>query len=261
MTGPAAAGPALPAAGGPVIIAGSPQAGVGVLREALASGQEVSWIDATGLVHLGHQVATVWSRVDGRSAAPQALTQSAVRSLLQTMLAGRLAADGRRRWAAATVPAPRAGLDFFARVFPAARFVCAHRSCDAVIRAVLAVNRWGLGGDGTGFDGYVMKHPWSPAAAVAEFWADQAEALAGFEADHPEACLRVRYEDMAASPESTDSALADFTGLRLGTTAGGAVAPRGPAPVPGRIPAGLMDRVNKLMTDLGYPELEWPERA
>jgi hypothetical protein len=159
------------------------------------------------------------------------------------------------------VPAPREGLDFFARIFPAARFVCLHRRCDGVIRAVLAANRWGLGGDGTGFDGYVMKHPWSPAAAVAEYWATQTEALAGFEADHPEACLRVRYEDMAANPESAASALAGFTGVYLDTAVRGVGAPEKSAPVPGRIPAGLMDRVNKLMTDLGYPELESPERA
>jgi hypothetical protein len=255
-------GAVLPAvAGGPVIIAGSAQAGVVVLREALTSAQTVTWIDAPGIVHLGHQVARVWSRVDGRRAAPQALAQAAVRSLLQSMLAGRLATDGRRTWAAATVPAPREGLDFFARIFPAARFVCLHRRCDGVIRAVLAANRWGLGGDGTGFDGYVMKHPWSPAAAVAEYWAAQTEALAGFEADHPEACLRVRYEDMTASPESAVSALADFTGMHLDATLSGADALAKSAPVPGRIPAWLMDRVNKLMTDLGYPELEPPERA
>jgi hypothetical protein len=143
---------------GPVIVVGSAQSGVAVLRRAPAAGGSVTWIDASALVHLGHQVARIWARA--------------------------------------------------------------------------------------------MQHPLSPAAAVAEYWAAHTAALAGFEAAHPDRCLRVRYEDMLADPAEASSVLRDFTGAQ---SADGMA---GMPPAPELVPAELMGRVNDLMTGLGYPALE-----
>ncbi len=160
--------------------------------------------------------------------------------------------------------APRAGLDFFARTFPSAKFICLHRRCDAVIRTVLAAHPWGIVGDGTAFHSFVMMHPWSLPAAVAEYWAAQTKVLSDFETDHPDRSLRVRYEDMLTCPDETSSRLVGFTGLTLRIGSNEATGPTGRAvgsagdtlPAPKRIPLELVSRVNTLMTVLGYPTLE-----
>jgi hypothetical protein len=258
MRQPGQVSEALPARG-PVIVVGSAQSGVAVLRRALAAGGSVTWIDAPALVHLGHQIARIWARADGRANGASALARTAASSLLQVLIAGRLAADGRGTWSATTVPEPADGLEFFAGMVPAARFVCLHRRCDAVVRLVLAAHPWGIDA-GIGFDRFVMQHPFSPAAAVAEYWAAHTAALAGFEAAHPDRCLRVRYEDMLADPAEASSLLRDFTGvwLDLAVESAGAQSADGAAgmpPVPELVPAELMGRVNDLMTGLGYPAL------
>jgi len=242
---------------GPVIVVGSAQSGVAVLRRALSAGGSVTWIDAPALVHLGHQIMRTWAMAEGRPNGASALARTAASSLLDVLIAGRLAADGRGTWSATTVPEPGDGLEFFAGIVPAARFVCLHRRCDAVVRSVLSAHPWGIAA-GIGFDKFVMRHPLSPAAAVAEYWAAHTAALAGFEAAHPDRCLRVRYEDMLADPAGTSSLMREFTGAHVDlpvNSAGSQTADFMP-PVPELVPAELMSRVNDLMTGLGYPALE-----
>jgi hypothetical protein len=243
-----------------VIVVGSAQSGVAMLRRALTTGGSVTWIDAPALVHLGYQVARTSAMAEGRANGTSALARTTVSSLLLVLITGRLAADGRQTWSATTVPEPGDGLEFFAGMVQAARFVCLHRRCDAVVRSVLAAHPWGIS-PGTGFDKFVIKHPLSPAAAVTEYWAAHTAALAGFEATHPDRCLRVRYEDMVADPAKTSSLLRDFTGAQVDIVVdgGGAQSADGTAvmpPAPELVPADLMGRVNDLMTDLGYPALE-----
>lgn len=264
MKQPGAVREALPERG-PVIVVGSAQSGVAVLRRALAAGGSVTWIDAPALVHLGHQVARTWAMAEGRANGTPALARREVSSLLQVLITGRLAADGCRAWSTTTVPEPGDGLEFFAGMVPAARFVCLHRRCDAVVRSVLAAHPWGIS-PGTGFDKFVMQHPLSPAASVAEYWAAHTTALARFEAAHPDRCLRVRYEDMLADPAEASSLLRDFTGAQVDIVVDGAGAQSADGtaampPVPGLVPAELMGRVNDLMTDLGYPALEFAPTA
>ena len=250
-----------------IIVLGSAYSGIAILRQALMAQDGVAWIDAPGLVHLGHQVARIWSRVDGRRdstpGAASGMARNAIGTMLQSMLLGRLALEGGEFWASTTVPSPREGLDFFARMFPSAKFVCLHRRCDQVIEAVLAAYPWGMAGDGTGFDNFVMMHPWSPAAAIAEYWATHTEVLTRFEADNPARCLRVRHEDMLANPDDTASSIADFTGMVLRISP---VTPMPGTPLaanqaddrprnPERIPAELLARVNSLTGELGYPLL------
>lgn len=243
---------------GPVIVVGSAQSGVAVLRRALAAEGSVTWIDAPALVHLGHQIVRTWARAEGRANGASALARTAASSLLEVMITGRLAADGRDTWSATTVPEPVDGLEFFAGMVPAARFVCLHRRCDAVVRLVLAAHPWGID-PGIGFDRFVMQHPLSPAAAVAEYWAAHTAALAGFEAAHPDRCLRVRFEDMVADPAETSSLLRDFTGAQVHIAVNGAGAQTADfmPPVPELVPAELTGRVNDLMVGLGYPALEF----
>jgi Sulfotransferase family len=250
---------------GPVIVVGSAQSGVALLRRALAAGGSVTWIDAPSLVHLGHQVARTSAMVQGRADGTSALVRKAVNSLIQVFITARLAADGRRAWSATTVPEPRDGLEFFAGMMPTARFVCLHRRCDAVVRSLLAARPWGID-PGAGFDQFIIRHPLSPAAAVAEYWAAHTAALAGFETAHPDRCLRVRFEDMLGDPAGASSLLREFTGAQVDIVVdgAGALSAGGTAVLPAapeQVPVELMCRVNDLMTGLGYPALEFAPAA
>jgi hypothetical protein len=247
----------------PVIVVGSAFSGAAALRQALISREEVAWIDAPGLVHIGQQVGRVWARVDGRGDHVPSFAWSSIGKLLQSMILGRVAVEGVRTWAAMTAPSPREGLDFFARMFPTARFVCIHRRADDVIASVVGANRWGFTNNGHGFDRFIMMYPWSPGAAIGEYWVSQTTVLTGFEAAHSSRCLRVRYEDITARPAEVAAELGDFADQFRHIDLAEAVASTrkgigevGEEPVPPeRIPPDLVSRMNHLLAMLEYPLL------
>jgi hypothetical protein len=50
-------------------------------------------------------------------------------------------------------------------------------------------------------------------AAVAAYWCASTSALLDFEAAHPARTLRVRYEDLTASPATATEPVFEFLGL------------------------------------------------
>jgi hypothetical protein len=233
----------------PLIVAGCAFAGVRTLREAVLACESMAWIDAPRFVHLGHQLAGLWTRIDGRPNV--SLQRSAIGALLNAMLIGRLAGSGARSWAAATEPAPSEGLDFFATLLPTARFICLHRRCDTVALSVVRARPWGISGAGATLDAYATKHPWNQATALTDYWATQTQALLAFEAAHADRCLRVRFEDIIADKTGVESRLAGFAGLplRLQTADDDVVTGSLPSD---QLPDGLLRRVNDLMEELKY---------
>jgi hypothetical protein len=106
-------------------------------------------------------------------------------------------------------------------------------------------------------------------AALAAWWAGHAGPVLAFEQDHPQACLRVRYEDLAADPVRAERDILTFLGLDAHILAlpefpgddgpdpaglTGADAPGCGADLPaGQIPPPLLAQVNNLHARLGYP--------
>ncbi len=134
-----------------------------------------------------------------------------------------------------------------------------------VIRAALARSPWGLAGQA--YRPFIAAQPGSTVAAPAAYWVAHAEALLSFEADHPDECLRVRFEDLPSAMESTPVALNSFLGLATTSY------PRPPSPREDdppepdadtppsaalpleQMPSALLARVNGLLGRLGYPSL------
>jgi hypothetical protein len=258
-------------AGGPVAVLTFGFSGVQSLESVLAGHPGLTCTSGTGVIPVCAQVAATWKQVEQGTAAMSALAASSVRALAGSMITCILAAAGGNRWCEiATAPASSA--DTFARLFPRAQFVCFHRSCAQVVSAATQVSRWGLAS--TGIGDFAARYPGNNVAAVAAYWCANTSALLEFEAAHSGQSLRVRYEDLTARPEATESSVLEFLGLtryrpglpgRAAETAS-AAPPSGltgtglpdastePMPVD-LLPAPLMDRVNDLHAQLGYPAI------
>lgn len=257
--GDAAAGPE------PVIALTYAHAGALELQARMALHPQLACTAGTGLLTLCHQAAATWRRIDGRGpGAPMTqLAASSVRRLAVPMMIAGMAGTGARRFYETAADPPEAA-GTFVTLFPATKVLCVHRSCPAVIRAALAASPWGL--VGPAFAPYLRAYPGSTFAALLAWWIGHTAGLLAFERAYPEACLRVRREDLAASPAGTLDGIRQFVGLEPPPPW---LAP--PPPPPGshaasedqagvtagfpfdQAPAMLRDRAAALHAELGYP--------
>jgi Sulfotransferase family len=247
-----------------VVVVGYLYSGSALFREAVAAQDGPAWIDAPGLVSTTYQLGSLWQRMDGRPGGMSmlsAVARKSIRSLLQTMLIARLIRDGARTWVAGAVPLPQEALDFFAEIFGGVKFVCLYREFDDFVTSTMVSHRWGIAGTGMGFDKFAMEYPWNPVAALTKYWIGHTEALANFERNHPDKCLRVHYSDLIVQPERVMSRFQEFTKWELrpwptvgaGHREAGLAVAGDLARVPReRIPEELLGKVGTLMAEIGY---------
>jgi hypothetical protein len=263
---PKPAGPESTARAAPVIVLTSACSGADWLLSLLDRHPDLSCTSGTGILPLCEQAAAVWRNADGQAGGPLSpLAAASTRALASGIITSVLAREGKRRWCEAATAPPRTA-ETFLQIYPGTSVLCLHRACPDVVRAILRASPWGIAGGG--FAPFISAHPGSTVAALAGYWAAQTGDLLAFERAHPEACLRVRYEDLAAAPGDTLGKVASFAGIgEIGQQAApraenGAVAaaepgnpaPQGPLPV-GQIPLALLTRVNDLLQKLDYPPL------
>lgn len=252
----------------PVVVLTYGYSGGQLLQALLDSQPELACTAGTGVLPACAYAAAAWRQADGRPEAPlSALAVTSIRRLAIQMITVIAARTGRRRWCE-TAAADPSMAGTFLRLFPATRFVCLHRAYPDLSSALLQASPWGL--SGPMFAPYVSVHPFSTAAALADWWAGHAGPLLEFEQNHPEACLRVRFEDLASDPGSVLQNLQSFLGLSTktpgfpqlqppdqqnqtpGQAAGLGVASQFPI---SQLPADLVSRINELHTQFGYPPL------
>jgi protein-tyrosine sulfotransferase len=143
---------------------------------------------------------------------PPALPAEAIATVRDTVdrIYGRyLARRGKPRWCDKSLDSILSA-DLLAELFPQARFVCLYRHCMDVIASGAEACPWGV--SRFGFDPYVAQNPGNTVAAIGSYWADTAQMMLGFEERQPDRCHRVRYEDLAASPEEVTASLLSFLG-------------------------------------------------
>jgi hypothetical protein len=246
---------------GPIIVLTYAHAGAELLTRALSASPSLACTSGTGLLPLCHSAVTTWQKVEDRGGAASALAMQSVRVLASTMAAVIQARAGASRWCETAFAGPAAA-ETFLRVFPAATFLCLHRSLRAVLAESIRIYPWGLGG--SPFWPYSGSHPGNNVATVAAYWAACTEQLLEFETTHPESCLRVRHEDLVADPQRQASEVFTFLGLGTParTTPGHSPVVTGPAnadadapgpPMPTtQIPPPLLARVSELHGRLDY---------
>jgi hypothetical protein len=250
----------------PVIVLTYAHAGSERLQHRLASRSTLACTSGTGLLPLLEQAATTWRGIDGHGGPLSPLAASSLRAMADAMITSILFRTGETRWCEiAQAPAMYAGT--FLKLYDTAKFVCLHRNCPDVIRAGVQANPWGLAD--SPFGPFAAAYPGSSVAAIAAYWAAFTESLLEFEAAHPRACHRVRYEDLVDDPHDVTDRISAFLGLgpddapapgRPGDDAVPAgtrdLAPDAGSRVPtSKIPQPLEARVNELLVRLGYPRL------
>jgi hypothetical protein len=248
-----------------VVVLTYAHAGGARLQALLADRLGFACTSGTGILPLCHQAAAAWRHAEDRpaDAVLTPIAATSIRSLVAMMATTITARIGRPRWCETTT-VQRDVAETFLSLFPRTRFICLHRACDGVIGAALAARPWGL--SGPAFAPYVAAYPASTVAALTAYWAAHAGPLLAFEAAFPEACQRVRFEDLDAEAGGGVDSLADFLGhsgpLRAAPLGGrGAeTTPSGsgdgpPLPV-GQLPAHLRNQVDELHARLGYAPLE-----
>ena len=244
----------------PVIVIAYAGSGADRLRSALSAFPALACTRQTGILPLFHQAVTTWQAVDGNAGeGVSPLAAASLRALSAGLMTAVLARQGGKRWCE-FASAPPAAAQTFARLYPQARFLIAHRRADTAARAIIGASRWGL--EGPELAPYVSAHPASPVAALADYWAAHTAQQLEFEQAHPDKCHRLRVEDLTADPARALQGISDFlaldgTGVPLTLTHDDDRDPPADASVTGlptdRIPAPLLARVNELHRALGYP--------
>jgi hypothetical protein len=251
--------------GAPVIVLTYAHAGVELLTQVLSASPSLACTSATGLLPLCHEAISTWQQADGRDGPPSPLATQSVRALAATMITVFLARRGAPRWCETAFASPAAAHTFL-QLFPAARFLCLHRSLRGILGEAVRAYPWGLGD--SPFWAFSAAQPGNNVATIAAYWVTRTQALLDFEAEHPKSCLRVRYEDLAA--DCGRQMIEIFAALRLDArelrvlrqpgqsrTAGDADADFGLPTPAARIPPELLARVRDLHSRLAYDS--WAE--
>jgi hypothetical protein len=246
----------------PVIVMAYTGSGADQLRPVLSAFPELVCTQQTGILPLCHHAVTVWHAVDGRTGDGfSPLAAASARALSGQLITAILAREGGSRWCEFTSAGPAAAKTF-ARLYPQARFLIAHRRADTVVRAITSASPWGL--EGPEFAPFLSAHPANPVAALSDYWARHTTQLLEFEQAHPGACLRVHAEDLTADAAQARPDISAFLARDGGDMSpsftqddrrsrpAGEDAPAGGLPLD-RIPASLLAQVNDLHHSLGYP--------
>jgi hypothetical protein len=260
----------VPATGSsPVVLLSYPHGGAETVTRMLAGEPSLACTTATGIVPLCHLALQAWQQAEG-TGPPSGLAVKSVRALATQMITIIQAGYGATRWCETAYASPSA-VASFRQIFPGTTFVCLHRGLSSVLGEAAGSYPWGLGG--SPFWPYSGAHPGNNAATVAAFWAACTEQLLDIETQFPDACLRVRHEDLAGQGPLGLAARLGLDGTRdtapappdpagppdLARPLDAANGSAGPGPLPplpaGQLPAPLLAKVADLNTRLGYPAL------
>jgi hypothetical protein len=248
----------------PVIVLAAPYSGVGWLRSLLERDPELACTSGTGILPLCEQAMAAWRNADGPAAgSPSALAVTATRALASTIITSLLAREGKWRWCEFSVANAQAA-ESFLHLYPGTRILCLHRACPGVVRATLDASPWGLAS--AAFAPFTSAYPASTVAALTAYWVARTGALLAFEQSHPQACLRVRFEDLAAAEHATAERISSFLGIvgfecpvepagddqPLRESDGSGLDTDFPVDL---IPSTMLAQANDLLQQLGYPTL------
>jgi len=203
----------------PVFVLCAARSGSTLLRFMLDAHPDLACPPETNMPGLCALLATVWSLIEGaplaaeRGAEPPKIPDAAIagiRHTVELMVGSYLARREKKRYCDKSLGAARHA-ELLRRIYPEAKFICLYRHPMDVIASGLEACPWGL--NGYGFEPYIASSPGNAVLALASFWADSAAEILSVEERFPEACYRVRYEDMVCDPEGVADGIFRFLGV------------------------------------------------
>ena len=163
-------------------------------------------------------------------------------------------------------------------LFPELRAVLVFRHVMDTIASGIEASPWGF--SAYGYGPYTQAWPGNSVAALANYWLDHVDRALRWEKEHPDACHRVRYEDLVLAPEATMTGIQEFLGVRTDLSVLSRAFSREPARGPGdykvehttavhgasigkgkrvpisMLPPPLLDAVQEKLQRLGYDRLD-----
>lgn len=204
----------------PVFVLSASRSGSTLMRFILDSHPDLACPPEAGAIAACAALMHVWDILENAGADDPADTEAAgrvgsaaalaaVRDAVDGIYGRYLRRRGKRRWCDKSLDSHR-GAELAARVYPEAKFICLYRHCMDVIAAGVEACPWGL--HRYGFDGFAAQYPGNNVTAIGSHWLAAVQSMMAFEEKHPDACHRVRYEDLVTAPEETVAAMFSFLG-------------------------------------------------
>lgn len=267
---------------GIALIVGAARSGTTLLRMILNAHCQVACPAETGIPSLVQLLGRVWATVSGSAAVPdgglQAGLNAQVRAAAIAPMWHYCSQTHKRVYCDKSLDSVYR-LEPFSRVFPEARYIILVRHVMDTVASGLEASPWGF--NAYGYAPFIEGSVDNFVQGLASYWQAHVQAALDWEQAHPHTCLRVRYEDLVASPESVMASIWDFLKVDQDTDAVARALARphdvtGPGDykiaytkeiradsvgrgrrVPiGLIPPGLLDALNKLLESLKYEQLD-----
>lgn len=178
----------------PIVILTYARSGLAPLASALECDTRILPLRGVDAVGICATLTSSWRSLAGGAKELPDVAGDAIKSVIQAMVCTLQPASA-IRWASYSVGTAEVA-DSFATLYPAAKFLCLHRSCADTVYSALAACRWGL--TGYGFDRFAASHPGNSVAALTDYWVTHTERLVQFEQAHLGQCHRILYEDLRA---------------------------------------------------------------
>ena len=260
--------PPKPVGGSHVIVLAHAHRGAERMGALLTGQPSLACTAGTGVLQLCDQAASTWRGAQRTGSTLSVLAASSVRALTGSLISVITAQEGRPRWCEVSTASARSARTFL-ELYPQTKIICLHRNCADVVHASVPgypVHEGrlpvGHGPGGRGEPGEPGE-PGDPMAGAASHWQVRTESLLALERDHAAQCLRVRYEDLVASP-ATAAGIVSFLGLdrRPGldwpgpAESGPEVRHQDAALLAARIGSPLLEQINRLHAELHYPAIE-----
>ncbi|MGH9070279.1 MAG: sulfotransferase family protein [Acidimicrobiales bacterium] len=174
----------------------SARAGSTLLRFILDSHPEIACPPETNLGQACERLAYVWGVIEGEGKlSPSALLK--VRRALEPALRYSLRRSKARLFCDKSLVNVEVA-ELFRTVFPGARFICLYRHGMDVVHSLIEASPWGYGLYGV--EPYAASSAANTVVGMARYWIDKTTNIFNFEEQHPEECLRLRYEDLVCEP-------------------------------------------------------------
>ncbi len=260
----------------PFFILCTSRSGSTLLRLRLNMHKDIACPPEMDLPHALSALEFVWKAIGGLEPGEPPMVRRKLRSAVSEPLDLYARERGKSIWCEKT-PTNIDGVDLLLHAFPRARFICLYRHPMDMISSGIEACRWGYGA--YGFDPYVRATPENIVLALARYWYEKSSRELRFENEHPSRCFRLYYETLVLQPETTLSSLLEWMSVGWDDSVlGPSIAPiadlgpgdhktvfsqeistesvgKGVAVPVLMIPAPILDGINSICSQLGYPAI------
>jgi hypothetical protein len=181
-------------------VVGCQRSGTSLLRRILDSHPSIACPPESKFILPAVQILRDRAALQGLDSMgyPRPDVAAAIARFVSDFFEGYARAQGKPRWADKTPNYVDCLPELWELFGPLARFVIIVRDGRDVAYSLSDPDR-----HYPAIDGFVREANGSVPIGAGRFWAEQNRKIGSFQAEHPEACLRLRYEDLTERPEET----------------------------------------------------------